>query len=71
VFTPEVLHLLRAQLTMLANDLGMEHLNVNQLYGQIVGCFMVYGAQRQRSSSSLSSEQWMSFLSEDEKDVRS
>jgi hypothetical protein len=69
IFSYDNLRLVRAQLLLLANDLGIEHLNVNQLYGQIVGCFTIYGAEKRRMNSGPLLEQWTSFLSEDEKEV--
>jgi hypothetical protein len=70
VFSSDSLRLVRAQLHLLANDLNLNHWNVNQLYGQILGCFQVYGAERRRVNSGPLLDQWTSFLTEDEKEVR-
>jgi hypothetical protein len=67
--TPDSLRLVRAQLMLLANDLNVSHWNVNQLYNQILGCFLVYGRHRDQMTTGPLSEQWTSFLSEDEKEV--
>ncbi len=69
VFDSSSLQLVQAQLVLLANDLNIAHLNINQLYSQIVGCFQVYGTERVRPVSGSLGEQWTSFLSEDEKEV--
>ncbi len=69
VYSPVSLRLVQAQMLMLANDLQLTHWNVNQLYSQIVGCFTVYGMQRDRIVTGPLSEQWTSFLAEDEKEI--
>jgi hypothetical protein len=69
VFDSSNLRLVQAQLIILANDLNIDHWNVNQLYNHIMGCFHVYGTQRVRTASGSMGEQWTSFLSEDEKEI--
>ncbi len=69
IFTPDSLRLVQAQMTLLGNDLTLAHWNINQLYNQILGCFLIYGSHRNRVLSGPLSEQWTSFLSEEEKEI--
>ncbi len=69
LFTPAQLRLVRAQLYLLANGLKGEDWEVNRLYRQIIGCFTVYGLPRSSRRSCQNSEQWTTFLTDDERSV--
>ncbi len=69
IFTPDSLRLVQAQMLLLANDLTLVHWNVNQLYNQILGCFLVYGSHRNCPLSGPLTKQWTSFLSEEEREI--
>jgi hypothetical protein len=69
IFNPERLEMVRGQIVLLSNQLEARFLDINQLYNHIVGSFTYYGLQQQRPRSVPLSDEWTTFLRDDEVDV--
>jgi hypothetical protein len=61
--------MVRGQLILLSNQLEFRHLDVNQLYNHVLGCFTFYGLERLHPRSVPLSDEWTTFLHDDELDV--